>query len=122
MTVSAVNLCHLVLDRFNAIIHPLRYITLMTRPPIIQVISFSWVLPVSFNELKVILYTFYFKTIPAPVFIWLSIIFFEFLPSVVLMLFFVSMIFHVRRHGRLARIVAEQLRLAEQLRYSSDVV
>ena len=107
MTVSAVNLCGLVLDRFTAIIHPLRYITLMTRPRIIQVISFSWVLPVSFNVLKVILYTFYFKTIPAPVFIWLSIIFFEFLPSVVLMLFFVSMIFHVRRHGRLARIVAE---------------
>ena len=129
MTVSAVNLCGLVLDRFTAIIHPLRYITLMTRPRIIQVISFSWVLPVSFNELKVILYTLYFKTIPAPVFIWLSIIFFEFLPSVVLTLFFVSMIFHVHRHGRSARIVAEQLRLgnvtlrlAEQLRYSSDVV
>ena len=111
MTVSAVNVCGLVLDRFTAIIHPLRYITLMTRPRIIQVISFSWVLPVSFNVLKVILYTFYFKTLPVP-FIWLSIIFFEFLPSVVLMLFFVSMIFHVRRHGRLARIVAEQLRLA----------
>ena len=29
--------------------------TLMTRPRIIQVISFSWVLPVSFNVLKVIL-------------------------------------------------------------------
>ena len=114
---SAVNLCGLVLDRFIAIVHPLKYITLMTRPRIIQVISFSWVLPVSFNVLKVILYTFYFKTIPAPVFIWLSIIFFEFLPSVVLMLFFVSMIFHVRRHGRLARIVAEQLRFNHQMSF-----
>ena len=117
MTVSAVNLCGLVLDRFTAIIHPLRYITLMTRPRIIQVISFSWVLPVSFNVVKVILYTFYFKTIPAPVFIWLSIIFFEFLPSVVLTLFLVSMIFHVRRHGRLARIVAEQLRFNHQMSF-----
>ena len=114
---SVVNLCGLVLDRFIAIVHPLKYITLMTRPRIIQVISFSWVLPVSFNVLKVILYTFYFKTIPAPVFIWLSIIFFEFLPSVVLMLFFVSMIFHVRRHGRLARIVAEQLRFNHQMSF-----
>ena len=66
---SAVNLCGLVLDRFIAIVHPLKYITLMTRPRIIQVISFSWVLPVSFNVLKVILYTFYFKTIPAPVYL-----------------------------------------------------
>ena len=114
---SVVNLCVLVLDRFIAIVHPLKYITLMTRPRIIQVISFSWVLPVSFNVLKVILYTFYFKTIPAPVFIWLSIIFFEFLPSVVLMLFFVSMIFHVRRHGRLARIVVEQLRFNHQMSF-----
>ena len=66
---SVVNLCGLVLDRFIAIVHPLKYITLMTRPRIIQVISFSWVLPVSFNVLKVILYTFYFKTIPAPVYL-----------------------------------------------------
>ena len=113
---SAVNLCSLVLDRFIAIIHPLKYITFMTRPRIIQFISFSWVLPVSFNVLKVTLYKFYFKTLPVP-FIWLSIIFFEFLPSVVLMLFFVSMIFHVRRHGRLARIVAEQLRFNHQMSF-----
>ena len=74
---SAVNLCGLVLDRFIAIVHPLKYITLMTRPRIIQVISFSWVLPVSFNVLKVTLYTytFYFKTIPAPACIWLNITF-----------------------------------------------
>ena len=117
MTVSAVNLCGLVLDRFTAIIHPLRYITFDDSPSNYSsyFLLFFWVLPVSFNVLKVILYTFYFRTIPAPVFIWLSIIFFEFLPSVVLMLFFVSMIFHVRRHGRLARIVAEQLRFNHQM-------
>ena len=113
---SVVNLCGLVLDRFIAIVHPLKYITLMTRPRIIQVISFSWVLPLSFNVLKVTLYTFYFKTLPVP-FIWPSIIFFEFLPSAVLMLFFVSMIFHVHRHGRSARIVAEQLRFNHQMSF-----
>ena len=89
----------------------------MTRPRIIQVISFSWVLPVSFNVLKVTLYTFYFKTIPAPVCIWLNIIFFEFLPSVVLILCFVSTIFHLRRHGRSARIVAKQLRFNHQMSF-----
>ena len=114
---SVVNLCGLVLDRFIAIVHPLKYITLMTRPRIIQVISCSWVLPISFNVLKVTLYTFFFfKTLPVP-FIWLSIIFFEFLPSAVLMLFFVSMIFHVHRHGRSARIVAEQLRFNHHMSF-----
>ena len=114
---SAVNLCSLVLDRFIAIIHPLKYITFMTRPRIIQAISFSWVLPVSFNVLKVTLYTFYFKTIPAPACIWLNIIFFEFLPSVVLILCFVSTIFHLRRQGRSARIVAKQLRFNHQMSF-----
>ncbi|CAH3195577.1 unnamed protein product, partial [Porites evermanni] len=41
---SVVNLCGLVLDRLIAIVHPLKYITLMTRRRIIQVIFFSWVL------------------------------------------------------------------------------
>ncbi|CAH3184730.1 unnamed protein product, partial [Porites lobata] len=116
---SAVNLCSLVLDRFIAIIHPLKYITFMTRPRITQAISFSWVLPVSFNVLKVTLYTytFYFKTIPAPACIWLNIIFFEFLPSVVLILCFVSTIFHLRRQGRSAHIVTKQLRFNHQMSF-----
>ena len=71
---SAVNLCGLVLDRFIAIVHPLKYITLMTRRRTIQVIFFSWVLTVSYNVLTFILYIFYFKKIPVP-FIWLTIIF-----------------------------------------------
>ena len=58
---SAVNLCGLVLDRFIAIVHPLKYITLMTRRRTIQVIFFSWVLTVSYNVLTFILYIFYFK-------------------------------------------------------------
>ena len=90
---SVVNLCGLVLDRFIAIVHPLKYITLMTRRRIIQVIFFSWVLPASYNVLTFIPFMFYFKTIPVP-FIWLTIIL-EFIPCVVLILCFVTMIFHV---------------------------
>ena len=52
---SVVNLCGLVLDRFIAIVHPLKYITFMTRRRITQVISFSWFLTVSYNMLKVTL-------------------------------------------------------------------
>ena len=43
-------------------------------------------------------------------YIWLSLSFFEFLASVVLILCFISMTFQVRKHNRSARIVAEQLR------------
>ena len=110
---SAVNLCGLVLDRFIAIVHPLKYITLMTRRRIIQVIFFSWVLPASYNVLTFIPFMFYFKTIPVP-FIWLNIIL-EFIPCVVLILCFVTMIFHVCRHDQSARTLAKQLRFNHQM-------
>ena len=110
---SVVNLCGLVLDRFIAIVHPLKYITLMTRRRIIQVIFFSWVLPASYNVLTFIPFMFYFKTIPVP-FIWLTIIL-EFIPCVVLILCFETMIFHVCRHDQSARTLAKQLRFNHQM-------
>ena len=113
---SVVNLCGLVLDRFIAIVHPLKYTTLITRRRTIQVIFFSWVLTVSYNVLTFILFMFYFKTIPVP-FIWLTIIIFEFLPCVVLVLSFVSMIFHVCRHDQSARTLAKQLRFNHQMSF-----
>ena len=114
---SVVNLCVLVLDRFIAIVHPLKYITLMTRRRIIQVIFFSWVLPASYNVLTFILFMFYFKTIPVP-FIWLTIIL-EFIPCVVLILCFVTMIFHVCRHDQSARTLAKQLRFNHQVSFKT---
>ena len=112
---SVVNLCGLVLDRLIAIVHPLKYITLMTRRRIIQVIFFSWVLPASYNVLTFIPFMFYFKTIPVP-FIWLTIIL-EFIPCVVLILCFVTMIFHVCRHDLSARTLAKQLRFKHQVTF-----
>ena len=115
---SAVNLCGLVLDRFIAIVYPLKYITFMTRRRSIQVIFFSWVLTVRLNTLKVTLWMFYFKTMDVP-FIWLNMIFFELLPSVVLILCFVSVIFHVRKNDRSTRIVAKQLRFNHQVSFKN---
>ena len=46
-------------------------------------------------------------------------IFFEFLPSVVLILCFVSMIFHVRKYDRSTRIVAKQLRFNDQVPFKN---
>ena len=46
-------------------------------------------------------------------------IFFEFLPSAVLILCFVSMIFHVRKYDRSTRIVAKQLRFNHQVPFKN---
>ena len=48
-------------------------------------------------------------------YISLSISFFEFLASVVLILCFISMIFQVRKHNRSARIIAKQKRFNHQV-------
>ena len=72
---SVVNLCVLVLDRFIAIVHPLKYITLMTRRRITQAIFFSWVLTVSYNALKGTLCIVLYQNKTCPFAIWLTIIY-----------------------------------------------
>ena len=49
---SAANLCGLVLERLFAIVHPLKYITFLTRRRITQAIFFSWALPVGYTTLR----------------------------------------------------------------------
>ena len=96
---SVVNLCGLVLDRFIAIVHPLKYITLMTRRRITQAIFFSWALTVSYNVLNFTLCIVLYQNNTCSFAIWLTMVF-EILACVILILCFVSMIFHVRRHDR----------------------
>ena len=116
---SVVNLCYLVLDRFIAIVHPLKYITLMTRRRITQAIFFSWVLTVSYNALKATFCIVLYQNDTCPFAIWPIIIVFEILPCVILILCFVSMIFHVRRHDRSARTLAKQLRFNHQVSFKT---
>ena len=116
---SVVNLCLLVLDRFIAIVYPLKYITLMTRRRITQAIFFSWVLTVSYNVLKSTLCIVLYQNNTCPFAIWLTIIVFEILPCVILIFCFVSMIFHVRRHDRSAHTLAKQLRFNHQVSFKT---
>ena len=115
---SVVNLCVLVLDRFIAIVHPLKYITFMTHRRITQAIFFSWVLTVSYNALKVTLCIVLYQNNTCPFAFW-PIIVFEILPCVILILCFVSIIFHVRRNGRSARTLAKQLRFNHQVSFKT---
>ena len=43
---SVINLCILVLDRYIAVVKPLKYLTVMTRRRLIQTVSISWGFPV----------------------------------------------------------------------------
>ena len=114
---AALNLCALVLDRFIAIVYPLKYITFMTRRRMTQAIFFSWALPVGYTTLKHTLCIVLFQNKACP-FIWLLIIPL-FLVCVVLILCFVSMIFHVCRHDQSARTLARQLRFNHQVSFKT---
>ena len=107
---SVVNLCGLVLDRFIAIVHPLKYIAFMTRRRIIQVIFFSWTVTFGYEVLQFSLrFSFKMRLVTA-LFGCLDVILLEFIPSALIVFSFVSMLLHVCRHDRLARILAKQLR------------
>ena len=115
---SAGNLCGLVLERLFAVVHPLKYITLMTRRRITQAIFFSWALPVGYTTLRSVLCIVLFQKNKACPFTWLIIIP-QFLICVVLILCFVSMIFHVCRHDQAARTLAKQLRFNHQVSFKT---
>ena len=110
---SVVNLCVLVLDRFIAIVYPLKYITLMTRRRITQAMFFSWILTASYNALQDTLCIVLFQNNPF-LFVCLNITS-TFLLCILLILCFVSMIFHVCRHDQSARTLAKQLRFNHQM-------
>ena len=107
---SAVNLCGLVLDRFIAIVHPLKYITFMTRRHMIQVIFFSWTTTAGFEVLQFSLRVSLKTRLVDVIFCWLDVIFLEFLPSTLMVFSFVSIIVRVRKHYGSARTLSKQLR------------
>ena len=113
---SVVNLCVLVLDRFIAIVYPLKYITLMTCRRITQAIFFSWALTVCYNVLNFTLCIVLYQNDTCSFAIWLTMVF-EILACVILILCFVSVIFHLRRHDRSARTLAKQLRFNHQMSF-----
>ena len=49
MDASAMCLCILVLDRYMAVVKPLKYLTFMKRRRVIQMVFLSWAIPVVFS-------------------------------------------------------------------------
>ena len=105
---SVMNLCSLVLDRYIAIVKPLKYLTFMTYRRVIQIISLSWAIPVVFHILPAASIILSMSSFFA-IFLWMIMVLFEFLPCVMLIFCFASMLRVIWKHDRAARTFAKQL-------------
>ena len=110
MDASVTNMCSLVLDRYMAVVKPLKYLAFMKHRRVMQMISLSWAIPVVFVTVECSLLL-SFK-IPAiiNVFIWLVMTCFVLAPSFMLIFCFASMLCVVSKHHRASRTLAKQLR------------
>ena len=106
---SIMNLCSLVLDRYMAVVKPLKYVNFMTTRRITKLIFFSWVIPfcLAFFSFFISLYsTFSLCRIVLSVCCALLEIFF----SCMLIFCFISMATVVFKQTRSSAILAKQLR------------
>ena len=78
---SVMNLCSLVLERYIAIVKPLKYRTAMTRCRVVKMIIFSWTIPIIFVVIGMLLSL---LSISAVVFVNISTILVEFLSCSIL--------------------------------------
>ena len=114
------NLCSLVLDRYIAVVKPLKYLTFMKRHRVIQMVSLSWATAVAHQAVYAI-DTFIFKTIFLfHIVAYLAVVFFEFLPCAMLIFCFLSMLHVVCKHNRTARSLAKQLRFNHQVFFKTQ--
>ena len=107
---SVMNLCSLVVDRYIAVVKPLKYLTFMTRRHVTQMVSVSWGIPIAIR----IFVSLNSRVFKSPYFwdflLWATVIFFELLPCIILITNFVFMLQVVCKHERAARTRAKQLR------------
>ena len=117
---SVMNLCSLVLDRYIAVVKPLKYLTFMKRRHVIQMVSLSWAIPVAI----IAVYTldkFVFKNTPLFLVVGVIIVVcYEILPCLLLMFCFVSMLHVVCKHNKEARSLAKQLRFNHQVFFKTQ--
>ena len=101
---SVTSLCCLVLDRYVAIVKPLKYLNFMSRGRVIKMIFVSWAIPVGF-----VITSF----LPAPVrhnITNIFVMFWEIFSCCFLIFCFSSMILVVYKHDRSSAALAKQLR------------
>ena len=104
---SVTNLCSLVLDRYIAVVKPLKYVTFVTGRRVIQMIFFSWAISLGFVIIATVMY--FYAKVTSDIKNILNIIFVELPPCLLLIFCFTSMVLVVYKHDRSAATLAKQL-------------
>ena len=115
---SVTNLCSLVLDRYIAVVKPLKYLTFMTSRRVKQMIFFSWAIPVVLDILP-LCSLISSKPVFSVIFSWLGIILFEFSSCIMLIFCVGSMVHIVLKHDRAARMLAYELRFNHRVPFKT---
>ena len=108
---SGTNLCSLVFERYMAVVKPLKYLTFMKRRRVIQIISLSWGIPLTFTVIDMI------PKIPLDGLVingWLYV-FFELILCIVLIFCLVSMLRVLCQQNRRDRVLAKQLNFNQRV-------
>ena len=107
---SVTNLCSLVMDRYIAVVKPLKYLTVITRRRVIQMVSLSWGIQVAVRMVDILNWSIFKTLLLLDIMAWISVIFFEFLPCFLLIVGLISMSLVIFKHDRATRTIAKQLR------------
>ena len=123
---SVTNLCSLILDRYIAVVKPLKYLTFMNRRRVSLILFVSWVMPVvlriSLPVLSVILSASPIRTgsVLETVNLWIFMALFEIFPCFMLIFWVGSMVHIVYKQDRAARNLAKQIRFNHHVLYKSN--
>ena len=119
---SATNLCIMTLDRYIAIVKPLKYVTFMTTRRVVLLISAAWL--AAFLPHFIFLVTVVTSTSPKDVhgqmFMVFDFVFYETLPLVILPFATGNMFLIVRRHSRQNAALVAQLRFNQTIEHSNE--
>ena len=117
MDASAMCLCSLVLDRYMAVVKPLKYLTFMKRRRVIQMVFLSWAIPAVFITVKASLLFSFGTGFIRNIFTWLEIIFFPVVSCFMLIFCFSCMLTVIYKHDRGIRTLVKQLRFNNSVSY-----
>ena len=106
---SIMNLCSLVLDRYMAIVKPLKYVTFMTARRVTQLTFISWVIPLGLAICSLFM-TLYLTFSICSMFLAVQFAILEIFFICMLSFCFISMLTVVYKQTRSSAILAKQLR------------
>ena len=115
---SATNLCLMTLDRYIAIVKPLKYVTFMTTRRVVLLISIAWLAPLLPHFIILLKYA--ISPTPQDVrrFMVFDMVVFEILPLLTLLLATGHIFFIARRHSHQTAVLMAQLRFNQRIEHS----